>query len=335
MENLESHTWTRETASTPLVLPHGHGPASDRHVGGTAPEMGNADSAPSSGANSGAKENDGECADVSVTRIHAREGFGGVDLHELYAYRDLFRFLVRREIKVRYAQSAIGVGWAILQPLFTMLVFTVIFGRLAKVSSDGVPYALFSFAGLVPWMYYSNAVTDGVTSLIANASMLGKVYFPRLLMPLAANAARLIDFAVAAAVMTGLMIWYESPPNLGLLLLPWLLVLMFLSAAGTTFWLATFAIQFRDVKHALGFVVQILMYAAPVVYPASLIPTRYQPLYALNPMVAVIEGLRCGLLGTREVPWMFILVGTVSSLTIFCSGILYFHHKQRAFADVA
>lgn len=274
-------------------------------------------------------------AQLPVMFIRARHGWRGVDFHELMSYRDLFRFLVRREIKVRYAQSAIGVGWAILQPLFTMLVFTVIFGRLAKVSSDGVPYALFSFAGLVPWMYYANAVTDGVNGLITNASMMSKVYFPRLLVPLAANAARLIDFGVAFVVMLGLMAWYEKLPNVCLLVLPWLLLLMFLVAAGTTFWLAAFAIQFRDVKHALGFVVQILMYAAPVVYSATLIPDRYQVVYAANPMVAVIEGLRCGLLGTRELPWMFLLVGTGSALAIFCSGALYFHHKQNAFADVA
>ena len=327
MENLESDAWTSHPASAPVVVHHAQNEASDGNLTAARAEATN----PSF---SGVADADDRVA-LSVTHIHARHNFGSVDFRELYGYRDLCRFLVRREIKVRYAQSAIGIGWAILQPLFTMLVFTVIFGRLANVSSDGAPYALFSFAGLVPWMYYANAVSDGVNSLIANASMLSKVYFPRLLLPLAANAARLIDFAVAAVVMAGLMVWYGTPPNLGLAALPWLLVLMFLSAAGTTFWLATFAIQFRDVKHALGFVIQILMYAAPVVYPASLIPARYQTLYALNPMVAVIEGLRCGLLGTREMPWTFLVVGTASSLTIFCSGMLYFNHKQRAFADVA
>jgi len=254
---------------------------------------------------------------------------------ELYAFRDLFQFMVRREIKVRYAQSAIGVGWAVIQPLFTMLVFTVIFGRLAQVSSDGAPYALFSFAGLVPWMFFSNAVTDGVNSLIANATMMSKVYFPRILLPLAANMARLIDFGVAGVVMIGLMVWYGVTPNLGLLTLPWIVAMMILSAAGVTLWLSTFAIQFRDVKHALGFVVQILMYAAPVVYPANLIPEKYQYIYAINPMVGVIEGLRSGLLGTRTVPWEFLLIGSVGAITLFSSGALYFNAKQRIFADVA
>lgn len=269
------------------------------------------------------------------TQIRARTGFSGIDWRELYRNRDLFYFLVQREVKVRYAQSAIGVGWAILQPLFTMLVFTVIFGRLAKVDSDGIPYALFSFIALVPWMYYSNAITDGVSTLITNSPMLSKVYFPRLLMPLASNAARLIDFAVASIVLTGMMLWYGQIPNLGLLLLPWLLLVMVMSAAGTTLWLATIAIQFRDVKHAMGFVVQILMYAAPVVYPASLIPDAYRFIYAINPMVAVIECMRSALTGSHSMPWATLAIGSVSATLIFFSGLLYFNHRERQFADVA
>jgi lipopolysaccharide transport system permease protein len=273
--------------------------------------------------------------ELPVTHIRSTSSRRMVDWKELVAYRDLFQYLVRREIKVRYAQSAIGVGWAILQPLFTMLVFTVVFGRLAQVSSDGAPYALFSFAGLVPWMFFSNAVTDGVNSLITGAAMMSKVYFPRMLMPLAANAARLIDFAVASVVMIGLMMWYGVAPNLGLLVFPWALTIMFLTAAGITLWLATFAIQFRDVKHALGFIVQILMYSAPVVYPANLVPEAYQRLYAINPMVGVIESLRSGWLGTREMPWDFLVIGSVSSIAVFVTGMLYFNAKQRVFADLA
>lgn len=270
-----------------------------------------------------------------MTWIRARCGWQLLDFRELYTYRDLFRFLVRREIKVRYAQSAIGVGWAVLQPLSTMLIFTVIFGRLARISSDGIPYALFSFAGLVPWLYFSNSVTDGVNSLIANAPMLSKVYFPRMFLPLSAVAARLIDFAVAGAVLAGLMVWYGFTPTWGLLALPWLLVLVVLSAAGLALWLATLAVQFRDVKHALGFLVQILMYTAPVVYPASLIPKRYQLWYALNPLVAVIEGFRSALLGTHDMPWTFVAIGTCSALVLAGSGAFYFTRKQRSFADVA
>ena len=184
-------------------------------------------------------------------------------------------------------------------------------------------------------MFFSNAVTDGVNSLIAGAAMMSKVYFPRMLMPLAANAARLIDFAVASLVMIGLMIWYGVVPNLGLFVLPWALTIMFLTAAGVTLWLATFAIQFRDVKHALGFIVQILMYSAPVVYPANLVPEAYQRIYAINPMVGVIESLRSGWLGTREMPWDFLLIGSASSIAVFFTGMLYFNAKQRVFADLA
>ncbi len=256
-------------------------------------------------------------------------------LRELAAHRDLLYFLVRREVKVRYAQSAIGIGWAVLQPLFPMLIFTIIFGRLAKISSDGVPYALFSFVGLVPWLYFSNGVTDGVNSLIANAHVLSKVYFPRLLIPLSSVIARFIDFCVASVVLIALMGWYGIVPNSGIIVIPWLLVMLVLSTVGIACWLSTLAIQYRDVKHALSFLIQIMMYTAPVVYSANLIPERWQLIYALNPMVAVIEGLRAALLGTREMPWSFIGVGSVSALLLATTGASYFIRKQRLFADVA
>lgn len=267
--------------------------------------------------------------------IGPQRGWQVVDLAELYAYRDLYRFLVRREIKVRYAQSAIGVGWAILQPLFAMLIFTVVFGRLARVTSDGVPYALFSFAGLIPWMYFSNSVTDGVGSLIGNVHMLSKVYFPRLLLPLAAVTARAVDFAVASVLLCGMLVWYRTVPNWGLVVLPWILSLMLLTALASALWLGAMAIQYRDIKHAMAFIVQILMYAAPVVYPISLVPERYQLLVALNPMVGVIEALRSALFGTTPMPWWLLCVGTLSALLMLFSGLMYFNQKQRSFADVA
>ena len=256
-------------------------------------------------------------------------------LRELVKHVDLLRFLVRREIKVRYAQSAIGIGWAVLQPLFPMLIFTVIFGRLAKLSSDGIPYALFSFAGLVPWLYFSNGVTDGVNSLIANANMLSKVYFPRLLIPLSAVISRFIDFCVATVILLGMMVWYGTMPNMGVCVIPWLLAMMILTTIGIACWLSTLAIQYRDVKHALSFLIQVFMYTAPVVYPTTLIPESWQLLYALNPMVGVMEGLRSALFGTRDMPWTLIFIGSLSSLAIAYSGTSYFVRKQRIFADVA
>ncbi len=273
--------------------------------------------------------------DVPITVIEPRTGWQLVDWQELVAYRDLFRFLVWREVKVRYAQSAIGIGWAIIQPLFSMVVFSIVFGRLAKVSSDGVPYALFSFAALVPWTYFSNALVDGANSLVSNASMLSKVYFPRLLMPLSSVIAKLVDFAIAMTILAALMMWYGHPPTWGALALPLLVFLMMLTAAGLGLWLTALAVQYRDIKHAMNFVSQLLMYAAPVVYPASLIPEQYRLAYALNPMVGVIEGFRAALLGTNPMPWDLIAVGTASALTIALTGCLYFRSRERLFADVA
>lgn len=267
--------------------------------------------------------------------IEPRSGWRLVNWGELYAYRDLFRFLIWREIKVRYAQSAIGIGWAIIQPTFSMIVFSIVFGRLAKVESDGTPYAVFCFAALVPWTYFSNSLTDGVNSLVSNAAMIRKIYFPRMMMPLSAVGARLIDFFIASILLFGLMAWFQVVPTWGAFMLPVLVIIMILTASGVALWLTSLAIQFRDVKHAMTFVVQILMYAAPVVYPTSLIPEQYQLLYAINPMVGVIEGFRAALLGSREMPWAMIAVGAASSLVILLTGMMYFRRKERIFADVA
>ena len=272
---------------------------------------------------------------VVTTVIEPRSGWRLVDWRELRDYRDLFRFLVWREIKVRYAQSAIGIGWAIIQPVFSMIIFTIVFGRLAKVSSDGAPYAVFSFVGLVPWTYFSNALTDGVNCLVTNVNMISKVYFPRMLMPLSAVAAKLLDFGIAMLLLFGLMAWYRVVPTWGALLIPLFIGLMMLTAAGLGMWLTALAIQYRDVRHAMNFVVQLLMYASPVVYPTSLIPERFQLLYAMNPMVGVIEGFRAALLGTRAMPWDLLAVSTASAAVIFVSGTLYFRRKERVFADVA
>lgn len=258
-----------------------------------------------------------------------------IDWRELVAYRDLFRFLIWREIKVRYAQSAIGIGWAVIQPVCSMIIFTIVFGRLANVSSDGVPYALFSFAALVPWTYFSNAINDGVASLVSETNMLRKIYFPRLLMPLSAVAAKLVDFSIAMVVLAFLMLCYGQRPGLGILLLPFLISIMVVTAAGVSVWLSALAVQFRDVKHAMTFVVQLAMYASPVVYPTSLIPAEYRLLYAINPMVGVIEGFRSALLGTQLMPWSLIGVGCLSATAILLSGLAFFRSKERIFADVA
>jgi len=269
------------------------------------------------------------------TIIEARRGLKFVDWKELLEYRDLFLFMVWRSIKTRYAQSALGVGWALIQPLFSMLVFTVIFGRLAKVDSNGVPYAIFSYAALVPWTYFANAVTEGSASLVTNANMLSKVYFPRVVLPFAAVVARALDFAIALLFLLVLMLWFRIVPNWNALALPLLVMILILSTSGLGLWLTALAIQYRDINYAMNFIVQLLMYAAPVVYPTTLIPERFQAWYALNPMVGVIEGFRSALLGTIPMPWQWIGIGAVSSVCLCATGLLYFRSRERVFSDVA
>lgn len=277
--------------------------------------------------------------------IEPSRGWRTVDLRELWQYRDLFLFFVWRMIKVRYAQSTIGIGWAVIQPVFHMIVFTIIFGNLAEIHSDGVPYAIWNFAGVVAWTYFSNSVVEGTQSLVTNARMIAKIYFPRLVLPLSAVLAKLVDFGIALLLLLGMMLWYGIAPNAGALLLPALILLMMGAAAGMGLWLTALAIQYRDIKYGLNFSVQLLMYAAPVVYGASEIPTRYeftqglvinpQLVYALNPMVGVIEGFRAALLGTRPMPWDFLAIGTGSAALILLTGLLYFRNRERLFADVA
>lgn len=272
---------------------------------------------------------------LHITVIEPRQGWSLVDWRDLVAYRDLFRFLIWRQIKVRYAQSAIGIGWAVIQPVFSMLLFTVVFGNLAKVSSDGVPYALFSFAALVPWTYFSNALTDGVNSLVGEANMLRKIYFPRILMPMSAVVAKLVDFAIAMICLVALMLYFRHLPPASVFFLPVLILSMVVSASAFSIWLAAISVQYRDVKHAMGFVVQLAMYASPVVYPTSLIPEQYRLLYAINPMVGVIEGFRAGILGTQPMPWDLVAVGMLVSTTLLLTGLVFFRSKEQRFADVA
>lgn len=273
--------------------------------------------------------------DVPVTIIEPRSGWQLVDWRELVQYRDLFLFLVWRGIKVRYAQSTLGIGWAIIQPLFSMIAFTIIFGGLAQIDSDGSPYAIFSFTALVPWTYFANSVTAGTSSLVTNANMISKIYFPRLILPLAEVVAKLIDFSISMLLLFVLMLVFRVPPTLEVYVLPLLILLMMVSAAGIAVWLSALAVQYRDINYGLTFFVQLLMYAAPVVYPTSLIPERFQYAYALNPMVGVIEGFRAALLGTRTMPWDFIAIGTAVSIAITLSGMLYFRSREKLFADVA
>jgi lipopolysaccharide transport system permease protein len=262
------------------------------------------------------------------------KGWRNVDIAELWQYRDLYRFLIWRDIKVRYAQSVLGVGWAVIQPLFLMIVLTVIFGRLVEVESDGAPYPIFSYSGLVPWTYFSTALIGATGSLTAAGTMIDKVYFPRLVLPMAPVVSRLIDFAIAMLLMFGLMAWYGISPTMGILALPLLVILMMLAAAGIGMWLTALAVQFRDINYGLPLALQLVMYASPVVYPVSLVSEQYRLYYALNPMVGVIEGFRSALIGTIPMPWDLLAVGAGVSAILFLTGIFYFRRMERKFADV-
>lgn len=259
-----------------------------------------------------------------------------IDLRELWAYRGLFFFLVWRDVKVRYAQTVLGAGWAILQPVLTMLVFTVIFGRFANIPSDGVPYAVFSLAALVPWTYFSTALSGASNSLVSSTNLITKVYFPRLVIPFAPVLAGLVDFAVALVVLGAVMLFYGIVPGpLALVVVPLLLLGMMLTSAGVGCWLAALNIQYRDVKHVTPFLVQVWMYASPIVYPMSLVPEEYRGYYALNPMAGIVEGFRAVLLGTGAVAWPTIGLSLAVGAVLFLTGSLYFRRTERVFADVA
>jgi len=268
------------------------------------------------------------------TIIEAESGWQLIDWHELWRYRDLFFFLVWRDVKTRYAQSILGIGWAIIQPLFSMVVFTIVFGNLAKVSSDGVPYAIFSYTALVPWTYFSSSLTGSSASLVSASGMISKIYFPRLVIPLAPVLGKLVDFGIALLILFGMMLYFGFLPTLWTLTLPLLVLLMMLTASGMGMWLTALAIQYRDINYAIGFGVQLLMYAAPVVYPASSVPEQYRLLYGLFPMAGVIEGFRSALLGTNPMPWDLLAVGCGVAIFVFITGALYFRRMERIFADV-
>jgi lipopolysaccharide transport system permease protein len=273
-------------------------------------------------------------ASGKTTVFEAKSGWRFIDFHELWEYRDLFYFLIWRNIKVRYAQSVLGVGWAIIQPVFSMIVFTIVFGKLAKIGSEGVPYAIFSYVALVPWTYFSNALTQSGASLVGASGMISKVYFPRLIIPMSPVLDTLVDFGISLILLVGLMIWFKIAPTIWVLTLPLLILLMMLTAAGLGMWLTALAVQYRDVNYGMKFAVQLLMYASPVVYPASLVPGQYRLLFGINPMAGVIEGFRAALIGTRPMPWDLIAVGGVTALVVAVSGGFYFRRTERIFADV-
>lgn len=262
-------------------------------------------------------------------------GWNFVDVKEIIRYKDLLYFLVVRGIKAKYAQSVLGIGWAIIQPLVSTLIFTIVFGNLARISSEGVPYFIFSLAALVPWTYFSNTLTESANSLISNANLITKVYFPRMVLPLSAAFAKLLDFGIAFLLLLIILIVYGFGISWLMVTLPILMLILLLTSLGLGMWLAAMAVQYRDVKHALTFMVQLLMYLAPVVYPTSNVPERFQFWYSLNPMVGVIEGFRAVFLHHQPMPWNFIGTGAIVAVLIFITGAFYFRKMEKNFADVA
>jgi homopolymeric O-antigen transport system permease protein len=274
-----------------------------------------------------------DAADPVVICIKPKTGWQLLDFKELKEYRDLFYFMVWREIKILYAQTILGFSWAILQPLIQIIIFTVIFGKVARISSDGIPYILFSSVAIVPWTYISQAMTQSSGSLVQHAHMLGKIYFPRLIYPITPILARLVDFGISMVIIFCVVLYYRVMPTWNLLLFPFLVLLMMAVAGGTGMWLSAMAIRFRDVKHAMPFAVRMLMYTAPVVYSASSIPEGYRMIYSLNPIVAVVEGFRSCLIGT-PIPWLYVFPGAISAAVLMISGAFYFKRMERIFADV-
>jgi lipopolysaccharide transport system permease protein len=267
--------------------------------------------------------------------IEPKKGWQVINWSELIKYKDLIYFLVMRDIKAIYKQTVLGFSWAILRPVFHMIVFSIIFGKLAKIPSDGVPYPIFSYAALVPWTYFATSMTRSTSSLIGGAGMFTKVYFPRLIIPFTPIVAGLVDFIIAFSLVFALMAWYGITPTINILFIPFLVILMILTASGIGMWLSALAIQYRDVPYGVQFLSQLMMYAAPVAWPVSLIPEEYRFFYGFYPMVGVIEGFRSALLGHNPMPWDLIATGTITAILIFFFGAFFFRRKERIFADVA
>jgi lipopolysaccharide transport system permease protein len=266
--------------------------------------------------------------------IARNRGWGLAGVREIWEYRELLYSLARRDVKLRYKQAALGSAWAIIQPLLYMLVFTIFFGHLAHVPSDGVPYQVFYYAGLVPWVLFSSSLAGAANSVAGNSVLISRVYFPRLVMPLASLGAFLFDFVIALALLPILMVVYDTYPGIDVLWLPALTVLALLAASSVGIWLAALNVKYRDVRYVVPFLVTIWLFASPVAYPASIVPHAWRFLYGLNPMVGVIEGFRWALLGTNTNPGPYVLLSVVVTTVILVGGLAYFQRAERAFADV-
>jgi lipopolysaccharide transport system permease protein len=269
-----------------------------------------------------------------VIRIEPSRGWISLRLNELWEYRELLYFLAWRDIKIRYKQTVLGAAWAIIQPFFTMVVFSVFFGRLAGIPSDGVPYPIFSFAALVPWTFFANSLNQSSNSLVSSANLIQKVYFPRLAVPIASVFSGMVDFVLAFIVLLGMMLYYGMLPTINVVWLPAFCLLAFVTSLGVGLWLSAMNVRFRDVRYTVPFLTQFWMFATPIAYPSSLLSEPWRTLYGLNPMVGVIEGFRWGLLGTNTAPGSVIFVSSFVAISILVGGAFYFRRVEKTFADI-
>jgi lipopolysaccharide transport system permease protein len=279
-------------------------------------------------------EASGVLNDKSGIRIEPTTGWVSLKLKEVWDYRELLYFLIWRDIKVRYKQTVLGAAWAIIQPFFTMVVFSLIFGKLAKIPSDGIPYPIFSFAALVPWTFFVGGLGRASNSLVGNANLIKKVYFPRLAIPISNVLSGIIDFMIAFIMLIGIMFYYGFTPTINVIWLPFFLLLSVCSSLGVSLWLSTMNVQFRDVQYIMPFITQLWFFVTPIVYPSSLLPEPWKTLYGINPMAGVVEGFRWALLGTNTAPGPIVIVSSLVAFFLLLSGALYFRHMEKTFADV-
>jgi lipopolysaccharide transport system permease protein len=273
-------------------------------------------------------------SDLPRTRRKPSFGWAWPKFGELWEYRELLFFFVWRDIKVRYKQTVLGAAWAIIQPFFTMVIFSLFFGRLASIPSDGLPYPIFSYAALVPWTFFATALTQASNSLVLSANMVKKIYFPRLTLPIATVLAGIVDFALAFVVLMGMMFFYGLTPTINILWLPLFLLLALITSLGVALWLSAMNVQFRDVHYTIPFLTQAWLFITPIAYPSSLLSEPWRTLYGLNPMAGVVEGFRWALLGTDTAPGPMTLVSAVVALVLFFGGALYFRRMEQNFADL-
>jgi lipopolysaccharide transport system permease protein len=269
-----------------------------------------------------------------VTVIEPSRGWLAFDLKELWNYRELLYFLIWRDVKVKYKQTIIGAGWAILQPFMTMIVFTLVFNKIADISSEGIPYPIFAYTALLPWNLFAGALNRSTVSLVTQVGLISKVYFPRLIIPLSATISGVVDFAMAFIILLGMMFWYGIAPTAAILSLPLFITIALVAALSVGLWLSALYVRYRDVGQAIPFLVQIWMFASPVAYPVSAVPERWRLLYSLNPLAGVIEGFRWAMLGKGSPDFVVIAVSTVAMIALLFSGIAYFKRTERTFADL-